>query len=170
MYNSVDIKVGQFIRQWVVSSCGTDQIRVDKRTNIWAIVKQNLALLPEDYRSIGDRSEYISIELLDAHSQRSYIHPAGCCLHLNFLYRCYISDSGQESIRRYLENQFRSAFRVYMVASMRDDSKEKILHAITAFLLDYDLPVDKKILSRLSKDWYRYRQKNEEKHHIPIFF
>lgn len=170
MYNSVDIKVGRFIRQWVVSSCGSDQIRVDKRTNIWAIVKQNLALLPEDYAIVSNRSEYISIELLDAHSQRSYIHPAGCCLHLNSLYRCYISESGQEAIRRYLENQFRSAFRVYMVASMRDDSREKILHAITSFLLDYDLPVDSRILARLSKDWYRYRQKNGEKLHIPIFF
>ena len=64
--NSVDIKVGSFIREWVISVTGSDVIRLDKRTNLWGIVRQNLDLLPNDYHTLCDRSEYISIELLDS--------------------------------------------------------------------------------------------------------
>ena len=61
MNNTVDIKVGSFIRQWVIGTYGSDTIRLDKRTNLWAIVKQNLDLLPADYHTLQDKEEYISI-------------------------------------------------------------------------------------------------------------
>lgn len=170
MNNTVDIKVGSFIRQWVIGTYGSDTIRLDKRTNLWAIVKQNLDLLPADYHTLQDKEEYISIELLYSHTDNCYSIPAGKEIHINSIYRCYISDSGQEAIKRYLENQFRAAFRIYMVACNRNDQKVKILNCITSFLLDYNLPIDNKLLSRLMKDWYRYRQKNSENNALPIFF
>lgn len=171
--NVVDIKVGSSIRQWVMSlNDGSDMIHLDKRTNLWAIVKQNLELVPADYRIINDRSEYISIELLVTRgSNPVYNIPSQKDIRLNELYRCYISQEGQNAIKRYLENQLRNAFVIYMVArSAQVESSEKISHAITSFLLDYDLPVERKMVARLMKYWYRYRQKHPEKNAIPIFF
>lgn len=168
--SSVDIKVGSFLRQWVVSVTGSDQVRLDRRTNLWGIVKQNLELLPNDYQPITDRSEYISIALLEIRQRPTYNIPSGRMIWLNELYRCHISDSGQEAITRYLYNQFRNAFRVYMVARFSDESGEAIRHAIGSFLSDFNLPIDNTMIGRLSKDWYRYRQKNTENYEIPIFF
>lgn len=168
--NSVDIKVGSFIREWVMSVTGSDVIHLDKRTNLWGIVRQNLDLLPNDYRTITDRSEYISIELLDSDGKIAYNIPANREIWVNELYRCYISDSGQLAVKRYLENQLRNAFRVYMTGRFSDGKKEMITHAIGSFLVDYNLPMDKTMISRLSKDWYRFRLKNPENPPLPIFF
>ena len=59
-----------------------------------------------------------------------------------------------------------------MVGSVGNNPEMTILEGITQFLLDYNLEefIDQKMLSRLMKDWYRYRQNNPEKHQIPIFF
>lgn len=168
--SSVDIKVGSFLRQWVVTVTGSDQVRLDRRTNLWGIVKQNLELLPNDYVPVTDRSEFISIELLEIRQRPTYNIPAGRTIWMNELYRCYISDQGQAAITRYLFNQFRNAFRVYMVARYSDSDDEPIRHAIGSFLMDYNLPVDDTMIGRLSKDWYRYRQKNPGNYEIPIFF
>lgn len=167
---TADIQVGSFIRQWVISNTGSDTIVLDERTNLWGIVRENLELLPQDWAPLTDRSEYISIELLDADGASYYNRSQNRKMYTNELFRCHIGASAQATIRKYLENQFRSVFRVYMTGKYADGHKEKIRHAITSFLLEYDLPVDATIIARLSKDWYRHRVKNTEKSPIPIFF
>ncbi len=168
---TVDIKVGSFIRHWVVEYTGSDIVSLDETSNIWGIIRSNLELLPKDYKLIEDRSEYISIELLDCHSTEYYNRPSADALHMNTLYRCYINPTAQAVIRRWFENQFRNAFRLYMVGRYSDDkSQEPIRHAIGSFLVNYDLPMDSRMINRLSKDWYRFRQKHGDKFPIPIFF
>lgn len=167
---TVDIKVGAFIHDWVMAYRKSDLIRLDKTSNMWAILKQNLTIRPNDYSFIRDRSEYIAIELLETHAEKCYNAEEQQLLCMNELYRCYLSERGQACIRRYLENQFRAHFHVYMVARFSDEASEPIRHAIASFLSDYLLPVDGRMISRLSKDWYRFRQKNPENYPIPIFF
>ncbi len=170
--NSVDVKVGAHLRKWVMSvNDGDDVIHLDKRTNLWGIVKQNLDLIPADYQTIQDRSEYISIEILDSHNSKTYNNTAQKSIHLNPLYRCYLSDSAQNAIRRYLENQFKNNFIVFMIARTSiPDSRESISAAVTAFLLEYDLHLDKKAIGRHAKYWYRYRVNHPENNAIPMFF
>lgn len=167
---TADIEVGSFIRQWVIASTGSDTVRLDRRANLWGIIRENLELLPENWNPLEDRSEYISFELLDSDGEPSYNRAADRKIYTNELFRCHVNTRAQATIRKYLENQFRNAFRIYMTSRYADDSREKIRHAISSFLLEYDLPVDATIISRLSKDWYRWRVKNPEKSPIPIFF
>lgn len=167
---TADIQVGSFIRQWVIHNAGSDTVRLDSHSNLWGIVKEHLSLVPPDWRPLEDRTEYISVEILDCGAQPSYNKTADRMMYVNELFRCYVEDSAQLIIRRYLENQFRNAFRIYMTSRYADGHSEKIRHAITSFLLEYDLPIDATIIARLSKDWYRHRVKNPEKSPIPIFF
>ena len=172
-YNTVDVKVGSFLRKWVVATYESDIIRLDKTSNLWGIIKQSLELLPTDYHSLEDRSEYISFVLLrDSSSTKAYDVERDLVYRVNTLYRCYISEQGCYRIRRYLEKSFKAAFHIYMVGSVGNNPEMTILEGITQFLLDYNLEefIDQKMLSRLMKDWYRYRQNNPEKHQIPIFF
>ena len=166
----VDIKVGVFIHDWVVNSTGSSVIRLDKTTNLWAIVKQHLVLRSDGY--VPEESEAIGIVLLDHSRALTYNVHSERLLHQNKFFRDYVTESGQGAIRRYLENQFRQAFRMFMLGkySYYLGKEEKIRHAICDFLLTYDLPVDDVIIERLTKDWYRFRQKNTEKYQIPIFF
>lgn len=168
--NTVDVKVGAFIRQWVMAYKHTDTIKLEKTMNLWAIIKQHLETMPNDGSELDDRSEYISIELLDTTNHDYYNHPSGKKVYMNTLYRCYIAPAGQAAIQRYLENQFRAHFRVYMTAHFSDGKKNGIRHAIGSFLTDYNLPIDDTVMGRLSKDWYRFRQKHGDNYPITIFF
>lgn len=173
--NTVDIRVGSFIRRWMIATYGSDYIRLEKHTNLWAIVKQYLELIPEEYTPLEDRSEYITVELLVTHGGHRiwFNYPSDREIVINQLYRCYIGEKGSAAIRRYLENQFRNAFTIYMVGRFTDsdeDHKTKIIRAITEFLCDYRITVDTRLVNRLMKYWYRYRKKNPMKHPLPIFF
>jgi hypothetical protein len=173
VYNSVDVKVGSFIRGWVLATYHTDIIKIDKYSNLWGMVKQSLELLPADYRMLEDRSEYISIVLLrDSSKTKAYDIEKDRAYRVNTLYRCYISEEGSNKLRRYLEKQFKAAFHTYMVGAVGNNPEMTILEGITQFLLDYNLEgaIDNKMLGRLQKDWYRYRQANQDKYAIPIFF
>jgi len=167
---TADVKLGSFFRDWVVRVNGSDLIKLDRHSNLWAITLSNLALPPEKYTPLHDRSEYISIQLLDSDGRATWNIPSESLLWVNEEYRYFISESGQAAIRRYLENQFRGVFRAYMVARFSDSDSEPIRHAIGSFLADYDLPINQTMIDRLSKDWYRFRQRNRDKYQIPIFF
>lgn len=166
--NWVDVEVGAFTHDWVMATEGTDRITIGKATNMWAILKQHLQVRPNDYQEVKDRSEVISFQLLDTSSTAVYSRASSRTVHMNTLYRCYIDPAGQAAIRRYLDNQFKHAFHLYMIGCQNADVK--IMESITGFLCDYNLPIDSKVIARLTKDWYRYRQKNPDKFHIPIFF
>lgn len=172
-YNTVDVKVGSFIRGWVIATYQSDVVKIDKYSNLWGIVKQSLELLPNDYHSIQDRSEYISFVLTKENTRsRVYDTETEKVYHSNSLYRCYISETGCHRIQRYLEKQFKAAFRTYMVGACGNNTDMSIQEGITQFLLDYNLQeyIDKKMLGKLQKDWYRYRQNNPDTYSIPIFF
>lgn len=172
-YSTVDVKVGEFMRGWVMSTCKTDVIRLDKYSVLWGIVKQNLVLEPDHWKPEEDRSGTISIVLTSENSRpRVYDPSRDRTLRLNTLYRCYVNDEGSERIKRYLEREFKNAFHVYMVGALGNNSEMNILEGITQFLMDYNLSefIDKKMLAKLMKDWYRYRVANPETYGIPIFF
>ena len=172
-YNTVDVKVGSFLRGWVLATYQSDVVKLDKSSNLWGIVKQSLELLPNDYHIIEDRSEYISF-VLSSENTRSKVYNTETrqVYHCNSFYRCYISEAGCHRIQRYLEKQFKAAFHVYMVGACGNNTDMSILEGITQFMLDYNLSeyLDNKMLGRLQKDWYRYRQKNSATYSIPIFF
>jgi len=172
-FNTVDVKVGSFIRGWVLATYKSDIIKIDKYSNLWAIIKQSLELLPNDYHPLQDRSEYISFVLLKNSScTQAYDCEKEKSFQPNTLYRCYIGEAGCHRIQRFLEKQFKAAFHTYMVGAVGNNSAMTILEGITQFLIDYNLQeyIDKKMLGRLMKDWYRYRQANPDTYDIPIFF
>ncbi len=169
--NSVDIEVGRVIRQWVINIYGEDYVLLDKHSNLWFLIKQYLELLPDDYKPLQDRSGWISFYLL-VNGEETIAHKdhLGRSIQLNMLYRCYIPPEGQIRIRRYLENQFRHAFIIFMTARQVEGTRESISHSIADFLLTVGVDIDKQLLARLMKYWYRWRQKSETKPVVQIFF
>lgn len=171
-HNTVDVKVGTFLKQWVVNVYGSETIKLGKDSNLWSIIKQYLELLPSEYHPLKEKEEYITFVLLknggDTHIydevKKKEIQP-------NMLYRCHLSERGCNIIRRFLTKQFKNTFHNYMRGAMNNNADISITEAITEFLQDSCQPViDNKIISTLSKDWYRFRLKYPDEYRIPIFF
>ena len=89
---------------------------------------------------------------------------------VNTLYRCAISQKGENIIRRFLTKQFKNTFHNYMKGALNNNDALNITEAITEFLTDSNQVVTEKVVSTLSKDWYRYRMKYPDEFKIPIFF
>lgn len=175
--NTVDIKVGKLLRNWVVNTYGTDTITLSKNSNFWMIIKQNLTLRPADYRPVEDRSEYISFVLLvNGKDTQAYRAPDEknnyrTSYQPNMFFRCYISPKGEAIIRRLINEQFRNAFHCYMKGALNNNPELTIIDAITEFLSDsHYSEFDNKTIAALTKHWYRYRIKNQDEFMIPIFF
>lgn len=170
-HNTVDVKVGSFIRNWVVSTYDTDCIKLDKDMNLWSIIKQNLDLLPNDYKPLESKEEYITFVLLaDGKDTLAYDPKSNREYRVNTLYRCAISQKGENIIRRFLTKQFKNTFHNYMKGALNNNDALSITEAITEFLTDSHQVVTEKVVSTLSKDWYRYRMKYPDEFKIPIFF
>lgn len=176
-HNTVDIKVGAFMRAWVMNTYGTDCIKLDRDSNLWLIIKQHLDVVPKEYRPIEDKSEYISFVLLThgqntlAYAEPDPKHPGRQQIYVNTLYRCIISPKGENIIRRFLDKQFKNAFHNYMRGAMNNNPEISITDAITEFLEDSrQTNFDNKTIAALTKDWYRYRLKYPDEFSIPIFF
>jgi len=171
-HNTVDVKVGSFIRSWVINTYGTDVIKLGRDMNLWNIIKQNLDLLPNDYAPLQNRDEYITFVLLtNGGNTQAYDAATGKTFQPNMLYRCSLSERGVNIIKKFLLKQFKNTFHNYMKGALNNNPDLSITDAITEFLTDSCQPViDNKIISTLSKDWYRYRQKYPDEFRIPIFF
>ena len=57
-----------------------------------------------------------------------------------------------------------------MKGALNNNDALNITEAITEFLTDSNQVVTEKVVSTLSKDWYRYRMKYPDEFKIPIFF
>lgn len=171
--NTVDVNVGSFIRSWVLSTCKSDVIKIDKYSILWSIVLMNLELQPNNWEPAVDRSETISIVLSSENSRPiTYDPQQNKVYRCNTLYRCYIGEAGCTRIRRYMEKQFKAAFHSYMVGALGNNPDMNIQEGIAQFLMDYNLEehITKRMLAMLMKDWYRYRKNNPDTYGIPIFF
>jgi len=176
-HNTVDVRVGAFLRQWVTNVYGPGPVKLDRDSNLWCIVKQHLDLRPDDYRPVEDPEEYITFVLLKDSSHTTAYRPASLSptgrseYRVHTLYRCILSKRGENIVRRFLQKQFRNTFHSYMRGAMNNNPYISITEAITEFLQDSRQPViDNRIISTLSKDWYRYRRKYPDEFRIPIFF
>ena len=138
----------------------TDGIKLDKDMNLWSIIKQNLDLLPNDYKPLESKEEYITFVLLaDGKDTLAYDQKSNREYRVNTLYRCAISQKGENIIRRFLTKQFKNTFHNYMKGALNNNDALSITEAITEFLTDYHQVVTEKEVSTLSKEWYRYRMK-----------
>lgn len=175
--NTVDVRIGDVLKTWVVNTYGTDVITLSKKSNFWMIIKQNLECRPKDYAPVTDRTEYISFVLLrDGKNTKIYtepdkLHPERTSIRPNMLFRCCITEKGEAIIRRLITEQFYNAFHCYMKGALNNNSEMAIVDAITEFLMDScHQEFDNRTIARLTKHWYRYRLKNNDDLTIPIFF
>lgn len=168
---TVDVKVGAEIRAWVIAVAGTDILVPERNSVMWCLVKQHLQTVPASYQMIYDRGEYIYIRLLvHGGKTKSYSISAGRNIEVNTLYRSYLDEKGQQAVRRFMYMNFKKSFHSYMMGALRSNPSGKEVAMITEYLLEFNIDVNRQLISRLQKDWIRYKKKMRDTTYNPMWF
>lgn len=167
---TVDVKVGKAIKEFILSTNGSDVLDPDKYTILWCLIKQHLVTVPGDYKPLADRSEYISIKLRNSNDIKTFSVPKNAKARFSTLFYSHLTEAGQTVVRRHFEKEFKATFRNYMRGALNNNPEMHINDAIEEFLNDHNITMDHISIAMLQKDWYRYRIKCATKKVCPLCF
>lgn len=170
MRMTVDVKVGLAIKEFILSTNGSDVLDPDKYTILWCLMKQHLVTVPGTYRPLIDRSEYIYITLRNKNGVKTYSVTKDKKVSISTIFYSYITPEGQTVIRRHFEKEFKAAFRNYMKGALNNNPDMKINDAIEEFLNDHKVTMNHISMSMLQKDWYRYKIRCMTSNVCPLCF
>ena len=151
MRMTVDVKVGLAIKEFILSTNGSDVLDPDKYTILWCLMKQHLVTVPGTYRPLIDRSEYIYITLRNKNGVKTYSVTKDKKVSISTIFYSYITPEGQTVIRRHFEKEFKAAFRNYMKGALNNNPDMKINDAIEEFLNDHKVTMNHISMSMLQK-------------------
>lgn len=161
----VYVSVSPMLRDYIVSTRGTDLIVADDRSPLWVTVKTHLRTIPNDYKPhpMGPEPGKIRIALPPiSASSPLFSLAAGETIVCNFLYRNYLDQKGQTAVAEQLTKTFKDQFRSFMAGYLATHSNQQaasqIKEGIDEFCRIHRISLDDKIAyETLRKDWYRYR-------------
>lgn len=164
----VYVSVHPALRDYIVSVYGSDLIIPDDKGALWATVKSHLVQVPNDYKPhpAGPAEGHVRIALPPiSASSPIYNFQAGQCIVTNFLYRNFLSKTGQRIVAELLMKDFKGQYRAFMagyLASHPNQSAEsQIKEGIDEFCRIHCIGMDDKITyEMLRKDWYRFRTRD----------
>lgn len=171
---TVDVRVGRYLRDFVVSSSGGGDVFVPgKDSVIWGLLKQHLITSAVGWQPVPDelRREYIRIALRPTRcSAKSYSVPADRVQSVNTLFRCYLSRTGERVVARFLNKEFKKTFHDYMRGCLRNTDTVSIKDAIENFMIDHNISDGDGGITHemLRKDWYRYSTTEQRENLVSI--
>lgn len=168
---SVPVRVGKELREFIITSTGSELLSPGKNTVLWSLVRPWLRSEPVTGLEIRDPLEDIHIALRMKESNRIYSFASDKVTCINTCYtHFWLDPRGEAAVRRHFETSFRLVFHVYMAGYSAGSTGTVQLDAITSFCLDYGITVSEKLLQRLDKDWYRWRRKHGEDPVCPLLY
>ena len=161
----VYIKVHPVLRDFIISSMGSDLIVPDDKGPLWVAVKSHLREIPNDYKphAIGPVEGKVRIALPPVkNGEALYNASAGATIMYNYLYRNYLDKKGQTVVADLLMKSFKDKYRSFMAGYLASHPNQKelsqIKDGINEFCRIFRINMDDKITyEMLRKDWYRFR-------------
>lgn len=163
----VYVSVSPMLRDFIISTRGTDLIIADDKSPLWVVVKTHLRSIPNDYKPhpMGPEPGQIRIVLPPISSSSPLFSlAAGEKIVCNFLYRNFLDQKGQTAVADQLTKTFKDQYRSFMAGylAMHSNQQEasQIKEAIDEFCRIHRINLDDKIAyETLRKDWYRWRNR-----------
>jgi hypothetical protein len=166
---TVDVKVGKILKEYILSTNGSDVLVVEKASVLWGLILQHLVGIRDLFNQDGadyvpiraeECAEYIKITILDSSHWKTYSVEEKKCLKIHTDVRCFLSRRGQNIVRRFLYKEFRKTFIDYMRGALNNNCDLQQKEAIYEFCTDHDLSLDNITLDALQKSWYRWKKKH----------
>lgn len=161
----VYVSTSAMLRDFIISTRGSDLIIADDKSPLWVVVKTHLKSIPNDYKPhrMGPEPGYVRVVLPPiSASSPIFSLAAGAKIICNFLYRNYLDDKGQKAVADHLNKTFKEQYRSFMAGylAMHANQQEasQIKEGIDEFCRIHRIALDDKIAyETLRKDWYRWR-------------
>lgn len=172
---TVDVKVHPTVREFIIDTNGSALLVPDKYDWLWLLLKQHLDVPPSDYLAPSKEElerEYIQISLLDAHSEACFVKNASKLnhkkkpanpnmVHINTMFRWYLSPSAQLSISQHLRSQFKACFHTFVQGAVVGNPNLQQKEAIIKFCELHNLTLNDISEDMLIKSWQRSPQKEK---------
>lgn len=175
------IVVEDHFYKYITESIGGDTVRPERDSTLLAIIKPYLetkSSLEAETEEIPEGYSPIHIELPEL--RQTYNSQTGKVIYCDTLFRDCISPKGVEKVRRYFKNCFKMAFRTFMDgytenqndnnAEADETSRMRVKRGVVAFLLQYHIDINERLVSTLTRDWYRHRDRTEQNRFTPVFY
>lgn len=170
----LQVKVGPKLKKYLECSYKGDVIIPPKDSSLMGIIKQHLELWAEDEEL--PVSECVKIELPLQNGQ-VYSQSAGKVYVCNTLWRNRLSEKGHQRVKKFFENAFRHAFHVFMDGFIEGqyvakdaDARIKVKSGVVAFLNQYHIDLDEKLVTALTRDYWRHNDRNEDNRFSPAAY
>ena len=174
------VTVKSHIKKFLVESLGSEIVKTDRDSTLLAIIKPHLTLesAVDEVEETPEGYEEIQIELPDL--RQVYESRSGKLYYCDTMFRDHIDRRGLERVRSFFNRTFKAAFRTFMdgyTESQNDsraltetESRTRIKQGVVAFLLNYHITPDERLISSLTRDWYRHQDRNEKNRFSPVIY
>ncbi len=173
----ITVNVKPYMYQYAVMSFGTDTIPLRRGRTLTKVIIPHLVLVSAGEAEQPAKEGFMQLKFeLPAWSltcepgtdRKMYCYP---------LFRNRITEEGEASVRRFLANSFKNSFRVYMDAYIErqeetktEEKKNMIKSGVVSFLMKYHIDVDERLVTSLTRDWYRHNEDNEQYKFSPMLY
>lgn len=152
---TVPVQVHPTVREFIIDTYGSDVIIPDSQSQFWTTVKYYLKLPPVDYRTPETKDNIIHIALLDSLGAKSVNKQAGKLLHVDTLFRWYLSEDGQKEIAKHLRRELKHTFHCFVQGAVACNPKLEQRQAMEEFCKLYNLTLNELSEDMLKKSWDR---------------
>lgn len=152
------VKVHPVVKEFIVSTTGSDTVEPIANSNFYHRIKTILQLNPKEYKNYPLRCN-TSITILVSNFRIGDKR-------INQLFRNELDDRRQYFLSKELYDGFKSIFHNYVLAYMRAGGKQQKI-AIEDFCLVYNISLNKINFEMLKKSWDRSEQKKLLKNQLP---
>lgn len=157
----VPVRVNPIIREFLIDTTGSDIITPKPKDLIWAVLKQHLETAPVDYIEPIDTDNYIYVEILDCHRDKTYCFQSNRFLHINTLFRWHLSKRGQERIHSWLRRNFKNSLHSFIMGAVACNPELQQKEAMEEFCNIYKLSIQKLTPDMIKKSWDRSDHKKK---------
>lgn len=178
--NRLMIRVKHHIAQYLRDSIQSDVIKVDKGRAMMTMIKPYLTLEPDEWEQepLPEGMDEIFIELPKLNQE--WEEENGVIYWCNELFRDHLSKRGLDILRNFFNKNFRAAYRSFMdgyTESQQDatsldesEARLKVKRGAAAFLCQYHIDLDEKLIRAMVRDWYRHTERNEQNRYSPLIY
>ena len=136
-----------------------------------------LELRPKDYVEDLPDDETIEIELPLKRNEKVYCQSTGKVYYCNTLWRNHLSKAGHKKVKRFFETNFRKAYHTFMDGYIEgqyetkdEDTRLRVKQGVCAFLNQYHITYTERMISSMTRDWWRHVDKTEENRVSPMVY
>lgn len=155
----IPVKVNPIIKEFLIDTVGSNVITPRKNDLIWAVLKQNLETVPAEGITEPDEASCIYVELLDCHDSKTWCIQKNTEIHVNSLFRWYLSEKGQNRINKILRSNFKSQLHSFVMGAVACNPELQQKEAMEQFCEIHNLSMQKITPDMIKKSWDRSEHK-----------